>query len=172
MRIGRHLGQWARASPSPNDARERLGRIGEVWPAAAGGVRKGCAIAGVDGACAQTLASTPKPATCHIPRPTGLLRTALLTPQVGENGAAATISLRAELGQSLLDPFPRNRGPAAGRVDLPLGGRGGNVSRGGVRCVRRRRGRAAPAQMPRQACPTGAPTRRSRARPPRCSPTG
>ena len=124
MRIGRHLGQWARASPSPNDARERLGRIGEVWPAAAGGVRKGRAVAGVDGACAQTLASTPKPATCPIPPPIGLLRTALLTPQVGENGAAATISLRAELRRSLVDPFPRNRGPAAGRVDLPLGSRG------------------------------------------------
>ena len=102
MRIGRHLGQWARASPSPNDARERLGRIGEVWPAAAGGVRKGRAVAGVDGACAQTLASTPKPATCPIPPPTGPQRTALLTPLVGENGAAAMISLREELRRSLL----------------------------------------------------------------------
>ena len=61
MRICTRLGQGGRASPCPHVARERLGRIAEVRPAAAGGVRKCCAVARVHGACARALAGPPPP---------------------------------------------------------------------------------------------------------------
>ena len=111
MRIGTRLGQGSRALPGTNVARKRLRRIGEVWPAAAGGVRKGRAVARVDGAYAQTLGSTPLPASCPVCPLLGAHPPAPSPSGQGEDDELAGAPVCAQLAPSSVVILPASGGP-------------------------------------------------------------